>query len=290
MSKKLPVGWEILLASHMLGGVVRGKVRLHKVISEMQREGFPVKYHFEILPMGPSSATINVHSRILAHHGFLKIHEIPIGPGYSDRVDYVLTEKGKKKVEEEVLPILKEEYSHLTEKLKEISEKYDNNIMPSEFVRKVHDELFIDDEAEFKERLNKIFKKYRNLLENFKKEDFGFCRVWLAFAGLSDLAVEILENLSEMQELDYDLKDAGKYFILNKAIEGLELISDRYPLSECRENFECASEAWDDCKELEKKVYTVFSALESNAAIYGYLETEEGDTARENLSVMETGL
>ncbi len=293
-------GWEILFASYLLGGYVRGKVRLHKVVSELQKEGFPVKYHFEILRMGPSSPSVDVYSRKLEHHNLIKIKEIPVGEGYNDRVDYILTEEGRKVVRNEILSVLEKEYPHLLKRVGKIAKKYANEMTkPSEFVEMIHDELLIDNKEEFKKKLNETLEKYQNLLKKFKNEDYGFCGVWLAFAGLVDLAVEVLENIKYSDLIsdeifdDFDVnlsEDAGKYFILNKAIEGLELISEKYPLTECLENFECISEDWDKCKELENEVYAIFTALESNAIIYGYLETEEGNLFLKDLTAKEMEL
>ena len=279
---------------------MRGKVRLHKVVSELQKEGFPVKYHFEILRMGPSSPSVDVYSRKLEHHNLIKIKEIPVGEGYNDRVDYILTEEGRKVVRNEILSVLEKEYPHLLKRVVKIAKKYANEMTkPSEFVEMIHDELLIDNKEEFKKKLNETLEKYQNLLKKFKNEDYGLCGACLAFAGLVDLAVEVLENIKYSDLLsdeifdDFDVnlsEDAGKYFIINKAIEDLELISEKYPLTECFENFECISEDWDKCKELENEVYTIFTALESNAIIYGYLETEEGNLFLKDLTAKEMEL
>ena len=293
--KELPRGWEILLACHLLNGEVCGKVRLQKVVSELQKEGFPVNYSFIILDMGPFSSSVEDNVRQLKSNRLIKVNLMPMPEGYNDRFDYVLTEEGKRVVEEGILPVLEEEYDYLKDYLNKISEKYNNFISSKEIIEAVHRELILDNKDEFKSELERVLKAYRNILKKLSKEDHRYCLVWVAVLGLADLVVEVLERIKEYIEFfeninsDFDLglpDDAGKYFILSKAKEGLGLITIQYPFEECRDNEMCVSEKWDECNKTEQKIKAIFTAIERNALLYSYLdEPEEGEEFLEIHSV-----
>jgi|GEM_PF-2021031 uncharacterized protein YwgA len=291
--KKFPKGWEILLACYLLNGRVYGRVRLQKVVSEMQKEGFPVDYSFVILDMGPFSSSVQDNVRQLKNSGLIEVYQMPMPEGYNDRFDYVLTEKGKRVVEDEILPVFEKKYDYFKENLRKIPAKYNNSIPSREIVDLVHKELILDDMDEFKNELENTLRRYHELLKKLSEEDQRYCLVWVAVLGLADLVVEILEKIKEDVEMSKDpiidllLPDeAGKYFILSKAKEGLGLITTHYPFEECRNEVMCISEKWNECKKFEQKIKAVFMAIERNALLYSYLdESEEGEEFLEVHSV-----
>lgn len=300
---ELPEGWEILLACYLLGGRVEGKVRLQKVVSEMQKEGYPVDHIFIIHKMGPLSTAIYDETRFLENTGLIKIKMVQVGEGYNDRFDYILTGEGEKVVKEEILPVLSEDYYFLKENLETIRTKYDNRRFSQEIVREVHEELLLENRDRFRKKLRELLEKYTTLHEKFSKKDYPFCLVWIASYGLVDLVKDVLEIIGVSETFqdgdtgffDFDIdvleEEAGKYFIVAKAGEGLKLVSNNCPFEECIENSECISDKWEKCKILELKIRGVFEAIRHNADLYGFLDKEEeGDELPGPVSVEGMGL
>ncbi|WP_456329216.1 hypothetical protein [Archaeoglobus sp.] len=287
--ERLPKGWEILFACYLLNGEVLGKVRLQKVVSELQKEGFPVDYSFIILERGPFSSTVQDNVRHLEANGLIEVRQAPMPEGYSDRVDYILTEKGKRIVEDKILPLIEREYYYLAGNLLTIPMKYSNNVPSREIVKLVHEELNLDNKDEFRKELENTLGAYRKLFESLSGEDHGYCLTWVAVMGLADLAIEYLEKIETLEKIEennemsedfiFDLdfpEEAGKYFILSKAKEGLDLITTLYPLEECRNEAMCVSEKWDECKKFEQKIKAIFMAIERNALVYFHSSELEG--------------
>ena len=143
----------------------------------------------------------------------------------------------------------------------------------------------------FKSELERVLKAYRSILKELSKEDHKYCLVWVAVLGLADLAVEVLGRIKEQIEFfevnyDFDLglpDNAGKYFILSKAREGLELVTIQYPFEECKAKEMCVSKRWNECNEIEQKIKAIFTALERNALLYSYSNRSE---KRENIKKM----
>ena len=123
------------------------------------------------------------------------------------------------------------------------------------------------DDDKFKSELERVLKAYRSILKELSKEDHKYSLVWVAVLGLADLAVEVLGRIKEQIP-----NDAGKYFILSKAKEGLDLVTTRYPFEECKAKEMCVSEKWNECNEIEQKIKAIFTAIERNALLYSYLD------------------
>ena len=75
----------------------------------MQKEGFPVDYYFIIHNMRPYSTEIETQALALEKMKYIKIEtHVPLRyPEFRERYDYILTEEGRKYLEEKVIPILK---------------------------------------------------------------------------------------------------------------------------------------------------------------------------------------
>lgn len=197
-----PNGWEILYSCYLLGGQVLGKVRLQKIISEMQKEGLPINYYFVILGMGPYSTDVETDSRFLHKNGLINISLKPTQIGYNERNDYTLTTEGRKYVEEKILPGLKHNpnytwFSKIEEKMKE---KFDNRIAANLIVNRIHKELILDNSEEFKDTLDKTLQtleeKYKKVLEI----NSNYCLVWIALTGVMDLFYEMLQEIKQEEE------------------------------------------------------------------------------------------
>jgi len=292
--RDLPEGWEILYAAHLLGGRVNGKVRLQKIISEMQKVGFPVDYYFVIHNMGPYSTQVETDSLALERVGLIKIVvNDPLSPSYRERYDYILTEKGKKFLEEDVIPNLRElsEYKFLKSREETIKNRFENTRVGNLIIEDVHKELSLDDKEEFKRRLKSAIEKFRVLNEGFSSRNEDYCLVFAGIKGLVELSTMVLEEIVD-EEVEWGIElpvSAGKYFILCNVEEVdkfIEELMNNYSLPECISEKSCVSESWNVCREVWDEIVYYVNTIEHLSDVYRILpQKEEGETS--TLKVLE---
>lgn len=257
-------GWETLLATQLCGGQVHGKLRLVKILSILQLEGFPIPFRFQEFARGPHTTKVEKRAKACAQAGLLVVEQHDVKDGWEPRVDYKPTPQGTKKASEYLRTLLTSEDGDLYRGiLQDVLGRYNFQLDGNSLSRHVHEILIWDSEEDFR-------KAFHDVLNWFEESTAAFVEPAnesdekLLIAAAAETA---LATLRAIEPKIYEEQNRDEFV----GIRFIRYLSDyiRQDLITCKAGL--------DGEEGLRRLRQHLHALESNAIRYGFLDPVEDD-------------
>lgn len=216
-----PESWGIPFAIWLDKGEFQSKVRLNKILSLLQRDGFPIKNKFVNSQMGPYDVKIDSEVEQLDDGGIITYEEKPT-EHESDLSIYKLTEEGEKFVENKILPKINElpyDEGFITSLSQTITLVKFTKI--PNLIDKVHEDLYLDDIKKFLSETYKVHKELNNIFNIREKNFVDYCSSYLYQIGLLEFTVKSLKRIMEGKYLE---PTTGKNHVLYNSKKLIELL------------------------------------------------------------------
>lgn len=266
ISKEMPRFWGIPFVVYLYDGVFNGKVRLNKILSLLQREGFPIDNIFVNAEMGPHDETLDLEVGQLQDDKVLEYEQVPT-PYENDMSVYKLTEKGFSFVNNEVrnsvnnLPY-SEGFIRSLIKIKGLQYKKTEDL-----VKMVHEDLYLDNLNKFLDETHKTYDLYKELHQSMKENFVNYCTVYLQRMGMVEFTIESLKRVIEEE---YRFNKTGKNHVLYNS----KLLFDLLDVNDIRKNnqfIQCKKSGCCECSKCPISDYLLehrFHCIEYNSTVY----------------------
>ena len=262
--KDLPAYWPYLFATFLARGFTfKGKTKLNKYVSRLQREGFPIPNYFLIQAMGALDKDFVRLITKATKDGLLLVKNAGNG-----RYDYTLTESGKEYITEKVFPIINEEvHPKDMERAKQLMYEYEKT-HPLSIVAQEHDILGIGYEGKFSKEISCIRNNALSSYNSYSKKDENYCERVLDITGMLEFIAICLGKIINSGDFgigERNIKVNADYFLIE--LEKI-LQCHKFPTDKCKKE--------DSCSEYElcygiSLLKDYFKAIEWNAFVYGTL-------------------
>jgi DNA-binding PadR family transcriptional regulator len=259
----LPQYWPYIYASYVSSDFkFRGKTKLNKYVSRLQREGFPIPNRFKLQEMGPLDLAFEPCIDAAVKAGLIVAKETDY------RRDYELTEKGKEYVTCKVMPFLdklvrKEDIQNS----KALAVTYEKTCKDS-IVHQEHEILGITNQVKFEKELqtaNRTILEYRKKYISDKND---YCEGTSDILGMLEfIAVAFAEGTTGAE------RDVGIRNIKINAelfINELErrMLSQKFPKEKCIKESACLGRSEVKCDDLDVLKNMYYRNIERNALVY----------------------
>lgn len=269
--------WGILFVTWASKGILSSKVRLNKILSLLQREGFPIRNKFINAPMGPYDEKIDFQAEELENAKLLKIERIP--KEKNDMLRYKITDKGTKYVKNDIIPILDNipNKNIFVKNFIKVNRMF-KVVKTEELIKHVHEVLYLDDPVLFYNNLKKSQKIIQNDYEKIKNNYVDFCSLNLTLLGFLEFTNESLENIIGNE---WKKPFTGKNHVLYNTEQLIEVLNKQKftkndIFKKCIEKNECLSHP---CSIMDEKLKHRFHCIEYNSDLYNIKNAINFETA-----------
>jgi len=267
LNESMPDSWGIPFIIYTYNGIFRGKVRLNKILSMLQREGFPVKNIFINAEMGPYDETIDLEVEQLKDDGIIIYKEEPTSHE-NNMLVYELTSNGVNIVKNDIIKRINDfpyPKGFLASLKKILALKFSTT---KDIISMSHKELFLDDLKSFIIESHKTYDRLNDIYKSMEDNFIDYCSSYLYQIGMIEFTIESLKRIIESE---YDSPTTGKNHVLYNSkilIKLLEThdIRKQKKFKDCKEIGYCN---FAECPILSDILEHRFHCIEYNSSIYG---------------------
>jgi DNA-binding PadR family transcriptional regulator len=260
----LPPYWPYLYASYVSSDFkFKGKTKLNKYVSRLQREGFPILNVFRIQEMGPLDSQFEPCIHAAVKDGLIEAKESGDG-----RRDYGLTEKGKEYVVCKIMPFLdKSVRKEDIQNSQALAVTYEKTCKDS-IVHQEHEILGITNQAKFDKELTAVNKTILDYRKKYLAKKKDYCESASDITGMLEfIAVAFTEGTSR-EERDVGIRNikVNAELFINE-LERL-MLSQKFPKEKCLKESACLGRSEAKCDDLDILKNLYYRNIERNACVY----------------------
>ena len=259
----LPLYWPYIYASYVSSDFkFRGKTKLNKYVSRLQREGFPISNRFRLQDMGPLDPAFEPSILAAVKEGLMDAKEA------DGRRDYGLTEKGKQYVVCKIMPLLEKSVRREDiQNSQALAVTYEKTCKDS-IVHQEHEILGITNQAKFERELQTANKTILECWKKYLEEKNDYCEASSDILGmLEQIAVTFAEGTSG-EERDVGIRNIkinAELFI--NELQRL-MLTHKFPKDRCVKESRCIGKIEAKCDDLDILKNLYYRNIERNAVVY----------------------
>lgn len=259
----LPSYWPYLYASYVSSDFnFKGKTKLNKYVSRLQREGFPIGNKFRLQEMGPLDLAFEPCINAAVKAGLIVAKET------DHRRDYELTEKGKEYVACKIMPVLdKSVRKEDIQNSQALVVTYEKTCKDS-IVHQEHEILGITNQVKFEKELQTARRTILEYRKKYLSDKNDYCEGTSDILGMFEFIAVAFAEGTAGAERDVGIRNIkinAELFI--NELQRLTL-THKFPKDKCMKGSACIGKAEAKCDDLGILKNTYYRNIERNALVY----------------------